>query len=705
MAKYWYQENLRFLQTVLREIDIVDYDPAGVVKYMKDVNANVLVVNAGGVIDFFDNPLDMANPNRFMKDEILPRLCAEIHQAGMHLITRVDFRGVEPRRYNLHPEWFALDHEGNPRIGNYGGAKISRPCYHSHYTNEHAEAFIDHLLSHYDIDGIWENALGFDNSPCYCKSCRDSFRSATGKEIPLPPHNPNDFGEYRAWKAKSADRHIERMRSAVKKYGEQKAFCAEIFDLYSDSFTRNTGIDHFNAKKSFDFIVSCVFLSKNHTGEGRTWDIINNSATTIRFSRALDPKKQPVIVTGGNGTRWRYVKDPLVETRLWMWQIASVGGGIWNCYFNGQHPGRTHDRRGAYNEKDIFAYLANNSAFISNSVPAADVGIFYSNVTRDHLLKLDETKDDYGIYIRGIERVLLENHIQYCFIPDSELSPERLAGIKVLLLPNTAYISDHDLEIIRTYVENGGGLVASKKTALFDEKGNARGDFGLKDLLGISYTGLTVNTADDTYQLIRDRENPVLKNIGDTELLITGGSTLLVTLTNKDYRVAATHIPTIPNQPPEYAWIPNMETDYPTIVTGNYGQGRVVYFANAIEALAFQNGHEDYIDVYKNALDYASGGDYFLQADAPRSVQINVTKDQKDENHFVVALVNTTGASQRPLKEIVPVPAVVRIPLHGQKLKSSRSLWGDNISIIENSGAVEIRIPALGEFASVEIVL
>ena len=32
--KYWYQENLRFLQTVLREIDIIDYDAAGVVNYM-----------------------------------------------------------------------------------------------------------------------------------------------------------------------------------------------------------------------------------------------------------------------------------------------------------------------------------------------------------------------------------------------------------------------------------------------------------------------------------------------------------------------------------------------------------------------------------------------------------------------------------------------------------------------------------------------
>ena len=714
MAKYWYQKNLRFLQTVLREVDIIDYDARDVVNYMREVNANTLVVNAGGVIDFFKHDLDMANLNRFYKNEILPDICREIHNAGMRVITRVDFRGVEPRRYNLHPDWFALDQNGNPQIASYfKGAVIYRPCYNSPYTNEHAVEFIDYLMSRCELDGIWENSLGFDNSPCYCKRCRTFYREETGKEIPHLPGGPNDlsaldtpaFAEYRVWKAKHADEHIERLRKTVKKYGKDKAFCAEIFDLYSDSFTRNTGIGHNNAKKSFDFIVSCVFLSKNHAAEARTWDIINNSATTIRFSRALDPGKQPVIVTGGNGTRWRYVKDPSLETRLWLWQIASVGGGIWNCYFNGQHPGRTHDRRGAYSEKDVYTYLAHNSAIVSDTVPSMDVAIYYSNATKERLLKLDETKDDYGVYIRGIERVLLENHIQYGFIPDTEFSQERLKTVKVLLLPNAAYISDKDIGVIRKYVKNGGGLIASGKVSLFDEKGNARADFGLADVLGVSFTGLIIDTSYDTYQLIRDRNNPVLNGVGDTELLINGGSTVLVNLTNRDYKIAATHIPTIHNQPPEYAWIADMKTDFPTIVTGTYGKGKTVYFANAVEALCFTNGHEDFTEVYKNALDYASGADYLVKANAPRSVHINVIEDQNDSNHLVIAMVNTTGTSQRPVKEVVPVPVEIRVPLRGRSLKASRALWGEGIKAGVEGDNLLITVDALGEFASVEVRL
>ena len=715
MSKLWYQQNLRFLQTVLREIDIIDYDSKSVVDYMKKTNSNCLVVNAGGVIDFFSYPYEMANPNQFMEKEILHDLCDAIHNAGMHVIVRVDFRGVEPRRYNLHPDWFSVDQFGNPRIGEFAGAKIARPCYHSYYTNEHAEQFISYLMDHYEIDGIWENALGFDYGPCYCKNCKDAYREEIGEEIPEIPKgmdmfealDSSRFAVYQKWKAKHADRHIERLRAATKKYGNDKAFCAEIFDLYSDKFSKATGIDHFNAKKSFDFIVSCVFLNANHAKEqARTYDIINNAATTIRFSRALDPKKQPVIVTGGNGTRWRYTADPKLENRLWMWEIAGAGGGIWNCYFNGQNPEKTHDRRGACSEQNIYTYLAQNTDSISNTVPVMDVAIYYSRFTKDKYCKMDEKIDEYGVFIKGTERVLLENHIQYGFIPDSELTLERLNGVKALLIPNAALMPDSDLEIIREYVKNGGGIVASYNSSLYKETGECRQDFGLADLLGVKYTGVHIDSTNDTYQLIRNKKSSVLDEIGDTELLINGGFTTLCKSMNPAYDVVATHIPTIPNQPPEYAWIPDMKTEYPTIISGTYGKGTVVYFANQIEAQCFLNGHEDYTEIYKNAIHYVSGKNYLFSTNAPRSVHISAIENQADSGHVIISLTNVTGTSQRPLKEIVPIPEItIEIPLYGKKLNQYKKLWGNEMSCSEEQDQIKICISNLEEFASVEVYI
>ena len=351
--KYWYQKNLRFLQTVLRAVDIVNYDAKGVMEYMKKANANVLVVNAGGVMDFFDNPLEMAKPNPFMKDgqDILKDVCDELHKNGMYVIVRIDFRGVEEARYNLHPDWFAKDIHGNPKLTKYATETFRGPCYLSYYANEHGEEYVRYLMKRWPLDGIWENAVSFGTGICYCERCRARYKRDMGKDLPVLDESGNtsminmfsqsnaffshDFDEYRAWKAVCADEHIERIRRATKEFGEDKAYSAEIFDIYNSMMIQRCSIDHSNAKKSFDYLISCVFMDANYHGsmpQGHAYHTINNAASTIRFSRALMPEKQPVINTGGNGTRFRYVCDPLVETRQWLWEIASVGGGVWNCY-------------------------------------------------------------------------------------------------------------------------------------------------------------------------------------------------------------------------------------------------------------------------------------------------------------------------------------------------------------------------------------
>lgn len=717
MAQQWYQNNMRYLQTVLREPDLVNYNPDAVIDYMQNVNANCLVINAGGVIDFFQNPLEMANVSSFLKGEILPGLCDAVHKAGMKVIGRVDFRGVEPRRYNLHPDWFGLDQNGRPKIGHYDGAQILRPCYNSYYANEHAEAFITYLLEHYDLDGIWENAIGFDYGPCYCKRCREAYRSQMGEELPPVP-DPGymkdikildlpQFKKYRKWKKGNADRHIERMRAAVKRFGEEKAYCAEIFDLYSEKFSKATGIDHENAKKSFDFMASCVFLNANHSpDQSRPYDIINNAASTVRYMRALAPDKQAVIVTGGNGTRWRYVMDPGLETRMWLWEIVSVGGSIWNCYFNGQTPASTLDRRAAFREKDAFTYLTENAQMIARSDPMADVLIYYSSSTRDAFCAMDEKIDDYGVYIKGIERVLLENHIPYSFLPDSELSMERLKTVKALLIPNGAYMSDEEVQVIREYVRQGGGLIASYRTSLFDKNGNQRSDFGLADVFGVSYTGMNMDTSNDSYQLINSINSELLRGFGDTELLINGGFTLLCRKNREDYDAVTTYIPTIPNQPPEYAWIPDMRTPYPIVVSGSFEKGRIVYFANGTDALCIRNGHEDYTELYKNAVDFVTGRDYTLESNAPRSVHINAVIDRKNPANMIISLVNVSGTSQRPLKEIIPVRDIqIRLPLKRKKLGNSKVLWGENVAIEAKEAELVITVDKLDEFASIQISL
>ncbi len=709
--RYWYQKQLRMLQTVLREPDIVDYDAKAVVAYMKRTYTNCIIVNAGGVVDFFDNDEPMGRKNRFMtKENMLGDLVRECHGNGIRVMVRVDFRGVEKARYEQRPDWFAQEADGSPKTG-WGVADLRKPCYNAVYANGHAVNFIRKLMEKYEIDGVWENCVGFGDGPCYCQRCRTLYRKASGEEIPEGiAYEAKEFEKYRNWKAQCADAHLARMRETVKSFGEDKAYCAEIFGMFHASNALRTGIDLYSAGRHFDFLVSPAFLDGS-ANPGQKWDNLIYAASSMRFLKAIDDTRQCVLLCGNNGTKWRYVKAPCVETKIWMWQAAGVGAGFWNCMFNGQHPGGTFDRRNEGIETEVYRYLRDNEAWLDGQRPKAEAGIFYSRYSRDALGNDSESADGYGVFIKGVERVLVERHIPYNFIPDLDFSTKRLQGIRVLIVPNAAYLNDEHVEVIREYVRNGGGLVASYETSLYDEKGKKRPDFGLGDVFGVSDTGIRKDTSADCYQRIA-RMHPILADMGaeQTSLLMNEGMTLLCRpLGDRQEQVVCTYVPKIFNQPPEFAWIGEMGTQYPTIMTNQYGKGRVVYFANQTDKLCHTNGHEDFTDTFYNAVCWAKKGDFSLKVNAPFGVHVTLTEKNTDPGRQVISFVNTTGSGNRPFGMLCPVYGIeawVTLPVKGKLyveiLKEEGSVTAQEVWEGDRR-VVRIGIEKLEEFSAVAI--
>jgi hypothetical protein len=379
--------------------------------------------------------------------------------------------------------------------------------------------------------------------------------------------------------------------------------------------------------------------------------------------------------------------------------------------FNGQHPNATFDTRNAFIEKDVYAYLADNESVLTDQVPVEDVGIFFSKATRDALGRDGEAEDGYGVFIKGVESVLVDAHIQYNFIPDLDFSLEKIRHLKLLLIPNGALMSDEQIEVVRQYVSQGGALIASYETSLYDELGRRRADFGLKEVFGVSSTGIRKDTSSDCYQRVMAADHPVLGSMGmeRSSLIINGGSTHLCTLLGKaGYTPVCNYIPFIFNQPPEKAWIADMETQFPTIVAGNYGAGRVVYFANQTDKLCHTNGHEDFVNSYRNAIAWAMRAQPSVCTDAPDSVHVALTEKVDDPTARVLSFVNMTAAPRRPIKALQKVGgfhADVRLP--GSALGEYGVLRQDgpiDITVLETGdGEVRVRVAveSLQEFAAV----
>jgi hypothetical protein len=389
--------------------------------------------------------------------------------------------------------------------------------------------------------------------------------------------------------------------------------------------------------------------------------------------------------------------DPPADTRVWLWEAVSLGGGFWNCVFNGHSPAETHDRRNAFIARDVCAYIRENADALDYRVPVADAKVLYSKVTKD-LFGSDEPENDrYGTAVQGMESVLVDNHIPYGFLVDEDLSRENLEGVSVLLMPNAACLSDAQCEAIRGFVRDGGRVLATYQTSLFDEEGTPRTDFGLADLFGCHYSGGEADTHKDCYQAIGLAGHPILSGIQDTELLINGGHTVLSRVEGAE--VVCRYVPIIKNQPPERAWRERIPGEEPTIAVSTFGKGTVVYFANQSDRLAFVHGHDDYRRTLANAVRFLAGR-LSLTTDAPESVHVAYTQRADAPGSRLLSLVNHTSGPGRTLRSLVPVRNI-EIRLEG-RFANHRILKADGkVSVETDRGNTVVRVAEIREFCAV----
>ncbi|MGD0745609.1 MAG: alpha-amylase family protein [Verrucomicrobiota bacterium] len=700
----WYRQPLCILQTVLRETDARNYDVAAVVGYIKKTGYNTLIVNAGGIVDFFQNPLPAANLNPFMGDrDILHEITTACRAAGLRVVARVDFRGVEEQVFRQHPDWFSLDAAGDPLQLDYTRPRLYASCYTGYYRNEHAQEFIRYLFTHYPLDGIWHNSVGVD-SICYCARCRESYQQAAGAPVPDPASaSPAALDRYMVWKASTADQYMARMQAAVKAFSDDKAYAAEVFSMFNPGGRINSGIDLYNARDHFDFMVGVAFPIEST--EPTRFAELNYAGTVARFMKSMAPEKEAVVLYGENGTLHRYIMDPPVDLRIYLWEALAAGGRFWNTNFTGSYPDATSDRRNAFNDVEACQFVRRHQKLLAQHVPVAAAGVYYSRPTRLFYRRPSAEGDRFDAGIKGVERVLVEGHIPYDFIPDDQLSPQRLRRYRVVILPNVRCLTRAETDQLRGFVRDGGNLLATFATSLNDVDGATRADFGLADVFGCSFTDKIADTRQDCYQYILQPKHPlVAPDSGATELLFNAGHTLLCRPV-PDAEVICTHVPEGHNQPPEKAWVEAWSREFPTVVGHRYGKGNVLYFANQPDQISYDVGHPDARNLLLRGVRLLAGSPLPVESTAPESVHVGLTQSLSSPGQYIMSLVNTTAEPVRPVRRLLPVfDLEVKLHLAGRELAAHQVLRAQGKCRVEARGPdVRVRVARLDDFFAIHL--
>ena len=131
----------------------------------------------------------------------------------------------------------------------------------------------------------------------------------------------------------------------------------------------------------------------------------------------------------------------------------------------------------------------------------------------------------------GALRMLDALHVQHDVVADWNLTAEFLKPYRLVILPNTGCMSDAQVAAVREYVTQGGTVLATAETSLFDENGATRNDFALGDVFGVKFDETPSNairTTEDrrpVYLRPARTEHEVLRRLPETDLIIPGDST------------------------------------------------------------------------------------------------------------------------------------------------------------------------------------
>jgi hypothetical protein len=110
-----------------------------------------------------------------------------------------------------------------------------------------------------------------------------------------------------------------------------------------------------------------------------------------------------------------------------------------------------------------------------------------------------------------VEQSLIQAKVPFSLIFDEHL--RHLSDYKALVLPNSECLSDEQITFIRSYVENGGGLVVTEQTGLYDNWRRTRVKPGLTGLVegqtaGVDYQEDVSSHADKVGLPVRRQVGP-----------------------------------------------------------------------------------------------------------------------------------------------------------------------------------------------------
>ncbi len=696
----------RIMHHNLRVVDARGLDVGRLLDETVDYGADVVVPNAGGIVSWYPTALPFQTVNPYLEGDFLGDMTREAHRRGLKVWARLDLSKTDERVFERWPGWFRQDPEGKPlRSWN-----MVQTCFNRPYWQEKNFEILEEILDRYEVDGFFYN--WFRYLWCFCPECHAAFRDATGLGLPpaamwdearrsvtvtrmydglLQPSmdDPELWRAFVRFRYDAVGSYARRVRDFIHARRPEVVLALH-HDLSSDfpEGIREAGWDGRQLADAAD-VISVESFDRLARPQPKYpyWP-----GEQARLGRGLKPNRPTVVLlTYSEIFASRRTAQPPAQLGLDLMQIAAHGGSP-NMGLSGTF--EQNDRKALPVVKQVFGHLAKHADAYADLRSIAEVALLYSQSTADYYGGDDPMGRCIRDY-RGFYEALTEAHLSFDPVHEGALTAELLASgrYRTLVLPNVACVSDDQARALDAFVRDGGHLIATFETGLFDEVGVPRGRFALECLGRRPREKRTVTGG---YYRVRDARLvtcfPHTDVIGaDEELLLTDASPGCTA--SEDL----TLIPPVTNNTPEFAFWTE-ETREPGLVVRTFGKGSVTYVPWQVGRLYSLYGVPEFAALIAWAVERRQPPPA-VSTNAPSCVEMVVMR-QGTMGPLLVHLLNRATAESKPPVEPVEL-AGVRLTVRGRVGRARSLLHERDLEIEVGGDSSSVRVPSLGLYDAV----
>jgi hypothetical protein len=675
----WFRRITRWGQTNITEIDPLSYDIGWWRGHWKKTHTQGVIINAGGIIAYYPTKIPFHYKSGFLKGrDLFGELCRAAHEEGLVVFARMDSNRANEEFYKAHPDWFAVRSDGKP----YRAGELYVSCVNGPYYNDHIPSILTEIATLYKPEGFTDNSwsgLGRE-SICYCENCKRSFKARTGKDIPELKNW--DDPVYREWIRWNYDRRLEiwDMYNRITKAAGGRDCIWSGMNSGSISNQARSFRDYFEICKRADIIMLDHQARSDEEGFQNLADTGKKIHCMLGWDKLI-PDSMAMYQQGR--PQFRVSSKPVNEAHMWM--IEGFAGGIqpWWHHIAAYH----EDRRMYKTAEPVYQWHKENTQYLIDREPVATIGVIWSQENTDFYGR-DNADSLVDLPWRGITQALLRSRIPYLPVNAGHIDRDA-SKFSLLILPNLGSLKKDQADALKRYVNNGGNLLATGESSLYDETGEMRDDFALADLYGahnVSKTGRHENAdsgrtlhtylrlkpelRSNVYGPSNGREpvpagdrHSVFKGFDETDILPFGG-TLKSLKTDPGSETLMTYIPEFPIYPPETAWMREPKTDIPGLIINTLPSGsRIVFMPADIDRQYARYNLPDHGNLIANIVRWASKDDIPLEVKGVGLIDCNL---YHQPGKMILHLTNLTnsGTWRQPIEEYISIgPITVKMRL------------------------------------------